>query len=119
MTNLDTLMNSSLAAVAETDFQPFTDLDAGLQRKVLSVRNLTKAYHAQHKVLDGISFDLHAGEMVGVIGRSGAGKSTLVRVVLGLVAPTEGVIKRDARLRIGYVPQKLHLDATLPLTVSR
>ena len=53
-------MNSSLAAVAETDFQPFTDLDAGLQRKVLSVRNLTKAYHAQHKVLDGISFDLHA-----------------------------------------------------------
>ena len=36
-----------------------------------------------------------------------------------LVAPTEGVIKRDARLRIGYVPQKLHLDATLPLTVSR
>lgn len=62
MTNLDTLMNSSLAAVAETDFQPFTDLDAGLQRKVLSVRNLTKAYHAQHKVLDGISFDLHAGE---------------------------------------------------------
>lgn len=42
-----------------------------------------------------------------------------MRVVLGLVAPTEGVIKRDARLRIGYVPQKLHLDATLPLTVSR
>ncbi len=43
MTNLDTLMNSSLAAVAETDFQPFTDLAAGRQRKVLSVRNLSKA----------------------------------------------------------------------------
>ena len=55
MTNLDTLMNSSLAAVAETDFQPFTDLNAGRQRKVLSVRNLSKAYEAQHKVLDGIS----------------------------------------------------------------
>lgn len=55
MTNLDTLMNSSLAAVAETDFQPFTDLAAGRQRKVLSVRNLSKAYQAQHKVLDGIS----------------------------------------------------------------
>lgn len=62
MTNLDTLMNSSLAAVAETDFQPFTELNAGRQRKVLSVRNLSKAYQAQHKVLDGISFDLHAGE---------------------------------------------------------
>ncbi|MHC7037983.1 phosphonate ABC transporter ATP-binding protein, partial [Klebsiella pneumoniae] len=54
-------MNSSLAAVAETDFQPFTDPAAGRQRKVLSVRNLSKAYQAQHKVLDGISFDLHAG----------------------------------------------------------
>lgn len=42
MTNLDTLMNSSLAAVAETDFQPFTELNAGRQRKVLSVRNLIK-----------------------------------------------------------------------------
>ncbi len=58
-------MNSSLAAVAETDFQPFTDLAAGRQRKVLSVRNLSKAYQAQHKVLDGISFDLHAGKWSG------------------------------------------------------
>ena len=87
MTNLDTLMNSSLAAVAETDFQPFTDLAAGRQRKVLSVRNLSKAYQAQHKVLDGISFDLHAGEMVGVIGRSGAGKSTLLHVSTAPTAP--------------------------------
>ena len=85
-------MNSSLAAVAETDFQPFTDLDAGLQRKVLSVRNLTKAYHAQHKVLDGISFDLHAGEMVGVIGRSGAGKSTLLHVLNGTHSASGGEI---------------------------
>ncbi len=59
------------------------------------------------------------GKILTLLGPNGAGKSTLVRVVLGLVAPTEGVIKRDARLRIGYVPQKLHLDATLPLTVSR
>lgn len=39
-------MNSSLAAVAETDFQPFTDLAAGRQRKVLSVRNLSKGQNA-------------------------------------------------------------------------
>lgn len=92
MTNLDTLMNSSLAAVAETDFQPFTDLAAGRQRKVLSVRNLSKAYQAQHKVLDGISFDLHAGEMVGVIGRSGAGKSTLLHVLNGTHSASGGEI---------------------------
>lgn len=85
-------MNSSLAAVAETDFQPFTDLAAGRQRKVLSVRNLSKAYQAQHKVLDGISFDLHAGEMVGVIGRSGAGKSTLLHVLNGTHSASGGEI---------------------------
>ncbi|MCS5947796.1 ATP-binding cassette domain-containing protein [Klebsiella pneumoniae subsp. pneumoniae] len=85
-------MNSSLAAVAETDFQPFTDLAAGRQRKVLSVRNLSKAYQAQHKVLDGISFDLHAGEMVRVIGRSGAGKSTLLHVLNGTHSASGGEI---------------------------
>ncbi|WP_289480915.1 ATP-binding cassette domain-containing protein, partial [Klebsiella pneumoniae] len=49
-----------------------------------------------------------------LLGPNGAGKSTLVRVVLGLVTPDEGVIKRNGKLRIGYVPQKLYLDTTLP-----
>ncbi|MFS9531818.1 phosphonate ABC transporter ATP-binding protein, partial [Klebsiella pneumoniae] len=59
-------------------FLLFTYLAAGRQRKVLSVLNLSKAYQAQHKVLDGIIIELHPGEMVGVIGRSVAGKSTLL-----------------------------------------
>ncbi len=54
-----------------------------------------------------------------LLGPNGAGKSTLVQVVLGLVTPDEGVIKRNGKLRIGYVPQKLYLDTTLPLTVNR
>lgn len=53
-------MNSSLAAVAETDYQPFTPPFIDRQRKVLSVRNLSKSYSAQQTVLDSISFDLHA-----------------------------------------------------------
>lgn len=73
-------MNSSLAAVAETEFQPFTPPYTDRQRKVLSVRNLSKSWNAQQTVLDSISFDLHAGELVGVIGRSGAGKSTLLHL---------------------------------------
>ncbi|MGQ7116284.1 ATP-binding cassette domain-containing protein, partial [Escherichia sp. TWPC-MK] len=57
------------------------------------------------------------GKILTLLGPNGAGKSTLVRVVLGLVTPDEGVIKRNGKLRIGYVPQKLYLDTTLPLTV--
>ncbi|MDF3263116.1 phosphonate ABC transporter ATP-binding protein, partial [Escherichia coli] len=45
-------MNSSLAAVAETEFQPFTPPYTDRQRKVLSVRNLSKSWNAQQTVLD-------------------------------------------------------------------
>ncbi|WP_273768206.1 ATP-binding cassette domain-containing protein, partial [Aeromonas hydrophila] len=66
-----------------------------------------------------ISLSLQPGRILTLLGPNGAGKSTLVRVVLGLVKPTAGTLEREPDLRIGYVPQKLHLDATLPLTVSR
>ncbi|EKN4181506.1 zinc ABC transporter ATP-binding protein ZnuC [Yersinia ruckeri] len=71
------------------------------------------------RVLSDISLSLQVGRILTLLGPNGAGKSTLVRVVLGLIPPTSGSVTRDAGLRIGYVPQKLHLDATLPLTVSR
>ena len=85
---------------------------------LVTLENVSVAF-GQRRVLSDISLALRPGKILTLLGPNGAGKSTLVRVVLGLVAPTEGVIKRDARLRIGYLPQKLHLDATLPLTVSR
>lgn len=70
-------------------------------------------------VLHDISFTLRPGHILTLLGPNGAGKSTLVRVVLGLIAPTEGTLKRQPKLRMGYVPQKIHLDPTLPLTVER
>jgi len=73
----------------------------------------------QRRVLNDISLSLAPGRIMTLLGPNGAGKSTLVRVVLGLVKPDTGVIKCDNNLRIGYVPQKLHLDITLPLTVDR
>ncbi len=85
-------MNSSLAAVAETEFQPFTPPYTDRQRKVLSVRNLSKSWSAQQTVLNSISFDLHAGELVGVIGRSGAGKSTLLHLLNGTHSASGGEI---------------------------
>tara|TARA_R110001583_G_C5635529_1_gene407432 strand:+ start:743 stop:1522 length:780 start_codon:yes stop_codon:yes gene_type:complete len=70
-------------------------------------------------ILSNISLQLNAGEIVTLIGPNGSGKSTLVRLLLGLIEPDSGQISRQPRLRIGYMPQKLHIDATLPLSVKR
>ena len=85
---------------------------------LVSLENVSVSF-GQRRVLSDVSLNLKPGKILTLLGPNGAGKSTLVRVVLGLVAPDAGVIVRQDKLRIGYVPQKLHLDATLPLTVSR
>ena len=59
------------------------------------------------------------GEVVTLIGPNGAGKTTLVRVLLGLLKPDAGAVRRDAAVSVGYVPQRVHFDPTLPLTVHR
>ncbi|MGR5470689.1 ATP-binding cassette domain-containing protein, partial [Vibrio astriarenae] len=54
-----------------------------------------------------------------LIGPNGAGKSTLVKVILGLQKPTSGQLIKKRSLKIGYVPQKLTLNDSLPLNVIR
>jgi zinc transport system ATP-binding protein len=72
-----------------------------------------------YTALSGVFAEVGKGEAVTVIGPNGAGKTTLVRVMLGLIMPDKGRIVRHAGLRIGYMPQRLAVDATLPMTVRR
>jgi len=72
---------------------------------LVSLENISVSF-GQRRVLSDVSLVLKPGKILTLLGPNGAGKSTLVRVVLGLVAPDAGVIKRDDKLRIGYVPQK-------------
>ncbi|MGA4633419.1 zinc ABC transporter ATP-binding protein ZnuC [Pseudomonas solani] len=74
---------------------------------------------AGQAVLQDVGLSLKPGEIVTLIGPNGAGKTTLVRTVLGLLKPERGSVWRKPRLRIGYMPQKLQVDATLPLSVLR
>ncbi|MFQ6016739.1 MAG: zinc ABC transporter ATP-binding protein ZnuC [Kiloniellaceae bacterium] len=71
------------------------------------------------EVLKNVDLSVQRGEIVTLIGPNGAGKSTLVRVLLGLIDPGRGVVRRRAGLRVGYLPQKLAVDPVLPLTVKR
>src|SRR5690606_31031530 len=69
--------------------------------------------------LDAVNLRVRPGEIVTLIGPNGAGKTTLVRVVLGLLTPGRGTVWRNPRGRIGYVPQKLQVEPTRPLSAQR
>lgn len=69
-------------------------------------------------VLNDISFCLHPGEFVGIIGPNGSGKTTLLRSLLGLQPVSSGSVKRSKNLTIGYVPQRGRLyDGSVPISV--
>ncbi len=69
--------------------------------------------------LDHIDISVSPGEIVTLIGPNGAGKTTLIRVLLGILQPSRGAVRRRPDLRIGYVPQHLSPDPVLPLSVER
>ncbi|MDR9760661.1 metal ABC transporter ATP-binding protein [Rhizobium redzepovicii] len=67
----------------------------------------------------GVEFSVSRGEIVTLIGPNGSGKSTSAKAAIGVLKPNEGRVKRLAGLKVGYVPQKLAIDWTLPLSVRR
>jgi ABC-2 type transport system ATP-binding protein len=95
--------------------------------KVIEFNNIHRAYQRDRDVLDGVSFSLDSGEVVGLLGKNGAGKTTLIRIAMGLIETQQGSVRvfgldprKDAvevKRRIGYVSE----DQILPshLTVAR
>jgi zinc transport system ATP-binding protein len=70
-------------------------------------------------LIRNVDLTVRPGEIVTLIGPNGSGKSTSAKVALGILKPDEGRVVRRAELRVGYVPQKLSIDWTMPLTVER
>ncbi|WP_296764829.1 ATP-binding cassette domain-containing protein [Sediminimonas sp.] len=85
---------------------------------LVAIEGLSVRY-GDNTVLDKIDFSIARGEIVTIVGPNGSGKSTLLRAIIGGIAPVAGRITRAPGLRLGYVPQRLVLDATLPMTVAR
>lgn len=76
-------------------------------------------YREGRWLVRGVDMTVHAGEIVTMIGPNGSGKSTTAKLALGLLQPDEGKAHRRAGLVVGYAPQKVEVDWTLPLTVAR
>ncbi len=85
---------------------------------LVEARGVAKRFGAR-EVLHDADLAVRPGEIVTIIGPNGAGKSTLLRILLGLAEADRGEVCRRSGLRIGYMPQRLAVDPTLPLTVAR
>jgi zinc transport system ATP-binding protein len=70
-------------------------------------------------LVEGVDLTISRGEIVTLIGPNGSGKSTTAKLATGVLKPTMGKVSRKPGLTIGYVPQKLTIDWTLPLSVER
>lgn len=70
-------------------------------------------------LVKGVTMSVDAGEIVTMIGPNGSGKSTTAKVALGILGADQGEVVRKDGLTVGYVPQKLDINWTLPLSVKR
>jgi zinc/manganese transport system ATP-binding protein len=94
--------------------------DRGREVPVLEVDGVSLSFSSR-VILDDVSFEIRAGEFTGLIGSNGVGKTTLLRVILGLQRPDSGEVRVHGRplakrnRSLGYVPQKVELDADVPI----
>ncbi len=85
--------------------------------KLLSLNDVNYDIGPQ-RLVSHISIDIAVNETVSLIGPNGAGKSTLVKLILGLITPTQGHITAHQPLQLGYVPQRFAVPPILPLRVQ-
>lgn len=86
--------------------------------QLISLRGVEARYGAK-TVLSGVDLDVAAHEIVTIVGPNGSGKSTLLRILSGALKPRRGQRQVQNGLVVGYVPQKLALDPSFPMTVGR
>ena len=70
----------------------------------------------QNQILRNISITINKGEIITLIGPNGGGKTSIARILLGILSASSGKIIKDPDLKIGYMPQKISFDSTIPLT---
>ncbi|AOY89589.1 zinc ABC transporter ATP-binding protein ZnuC [Marinobacter salinus] len=89
-----------------------------MSESLVTLDNLTVEFEGR-PVVDRVNLNVHRGDIITIIGPNGAGKTTLIKAILGIQKLTRGAVRLANNLVIGYVPQHLTLEPTLPLSVKR
>ena len=86
--------------------------------ELVEIRNLTKVYDKKKTALNGLNLTLQRGRIIGLLGPNGSGKTTLIKIMNGLLTPTEGEILingekpgQATKARISYLPERTYLSA--------
>lgn len=85
---------------------------------LIELKNINVVFE-QKTALSNINLRIYPNSIITIVGPNGGGKSTLLKTLLKLQKPTSGEVIYASDVRIGYVPQKIHLDHNLPMTVER
>ncbi len=83
---------------------------------LISLKNLNFTADKKH-ILQNISFEIRKNDFITIVGPNGSGKSTLLKIILGILKQTNGTLKKQKNLTIGYVPQQISLSINMPINV--
>jgi len=84
---------------------------------VAKLENISLSLNRQ-KILSDISLELQKGKITTLIGPNGGGKTSIARILLGILKPSSGEVIKNSNLKIGYMPQKIEIDKTIPMTAK-
>ena len=110
-------MNFSTAPSSRSFATRVNHSNVDVSQQLLSLDNVSFEI-GQQRLVSHINIDIAVNETLSLIGPNGAGKSTLVKLILGLINPSEGQIITHQPLQLGYVPQRFAIPPILPLRVQ-
>ena len=92
--------------------------EKAIKEKLVDVVNLS-VRRGNKTLIHDVSLSVNRGEIVTLVGPNGSGKSTTIKAILGIQKPDSGSVSSLDAISIGYVPQKLEINSTMPLSVRR
>ncbi len=91
--------------------------------ELVEVRNLTKVYDKKKTALKGLNLTLQRGRIIGLLGPNGSGKTTLIKILNGLLTPTEGEVLingskpgAETKARVSYLPERTYFSNSMKVS---